>query len=1123
MSTLKHITWVLAVLLLLGQSGVFAQSAGDEGSEGEEVYLAFRYKGAVNTVITAIAKDEQFYLPVTEIFSLLEINYQLNIQQMSVSGYYIEPDLKYTIGFRQNYAQIGDQRIQLSADDILLRETDFYMLPSIFQEVFGLKFSVDFYHLELNLESERTVPVVAQQQRSRRRSQASGGTGGILQEDYPLLYDRNPQLLDGGFLDYSAFARFSQNGNLINYTMRLGGEVLAGDLQGSVIGAHTSNASSFGTSGMRWRFVRRNQPALSTVEVGQVSAESILNNAMTGVKVSNEPIEPRRLYDNYVIDGNTIPQSEVELYRNNQLIGFEKADDQGYYRFTIPLTYGSADLSLRIYNPSGGVTELDRRIQVPFTYLPPGELYYNIAGGKEQATYLPWAERRSTFHTDAAYGVNNRLTGKFGIDYQEGENNDQPIFYSSLATRLGLQYLVNLDIAPGYYYRLRSNATYPSSAGWRVDYTYYPNQNILNLSGREHELNSNLYYPFAIGNQRFLTQFSGRFQSYPVGNQFGYRSLLSTNISRFRLRLSYQDVFSPGGRSTGKLSLTGSLTIPRAFDLPQFFRGMYLRSEISYLTGAGKAEQVDFQVLKSISREGRFRFSFGRNLAGNYNTFELSFSYDFDKIRSTSSLRINRNEPIFTQNFRGSVGYDSEYNTVVLDNRQQVGRSGASIRMFVDGNDSGTFDAGEEQIQSNAIRIRNATGRFTLSDSVSRLTQLQAYRRYNLEVNEAKIRNPVWVPKIKEFSIVTDPNSFKQIDVPFFITGIIDGKVVRRQDEQLRPVAGLRMHLDSPDGSFHKTLRTFSDGSFYAMEVPPGEYQVAVDSTQLQFLGVESNPQQRTFRVEALPEGDFVEGLDFTLTPRITEEAPEDERCRYFVQVGLFSSWEQAILEQSVAGMLFGSDFRIVYNQEYELYAVLSELFSNRSVAMELRSRVRERLYDDAFVGEDCSPFEPSLLYRVHLGSFNSQAAAENFADSIQFDIPDDIIIKQYAGDSQYRTILSSEGNWQSVFQQIGSLKNVVDNENTFVIIDSPFHSLDSDYAYRVQVGVYGQNAQAVEIKEQLSNQTQYTFNVETMSETGLYLVRTQQFSSLEAAIQARQTLSTYANIEPTIIPEVVE
>ena len=95
----------------------------------------------------------------------------------------------------------------------------------------------------------------------------------------------------------------------------------------------------------------------------------------------------------------------------------------------------------------------------------------------------------------------------------------------------------------------------------------------------------------------------------------------------------------------------------------------------------------------------------------------------------------------------------------------------------------------------------------------------------------------------------------------------MEGNVVRPIGAEDRPVAGLKVHLKAVDADLQVDLPTFSDGTFYHMGLPPGQYLVQVDSTQLAILGVSSHPATRTFTVHETPAGDLVEGLDFVLVP----------------------------------------------------------------------------------------------------------------------------------------------------------------------------------------------------------------------------------------------------------------
>ena len=154
---------------------------------------------------------------------------------------------------------------------------------------------------------------------------------------------------------------------------------------------------------------------------------------------------------------------------------------------------------------------------------------------------------------------------------------------------------------------------------------------------------------------------------------------------------------------------------------------------------------------------------------------------------------------------------------------------------------------------------------------------MQPYYFYNMEVNKGAIRNPLLVPEYEQFGLISDPNRFKKVEIPFYMSGVIEGIVERiASNGQRSGIGGLKLLLLDKEGNIFKELRTFSDGSFYDYEVPPGAYRLEIDSSQLDILNSESDPEYIEFTVEPDAQGDFVEGLNFTLSPRSTSKLEEN-------------------------------------------------------------------------------------------------------------------------------------------------------------------------------------------------------------------------------------------------------
>lgn len=387
-------------------------------------------------------------------------------------------------------------------------------------------------------------------------------------------------------------------------------------------------------------------------------------------------------------------------------------------------------------------------------------------------------------------------------------------------------------------------------------------------------------------------------------------------------------------------------------------------------------ESVDFLFSQNVFTQGRLQVSFGRNFVGSFNTLRFSLVVDFNKVRSSSTYNNTRSSSSFTQNIRGSVGYDTNYNNFLFTSRNQVGRSGAAIKLFVDNNANKVFDEGDDSIEENAVRIHRSGSSSMLKNGILYYTQMQPYFFYNMELNKGAVRNPMLVPTVEKFGMITDPNRFKKIEVPFYMSGVVEGRVEREfESGKIGGVSGLKINLTQADGDFSQEIRTFSDGSFYAYEVPPGEYELSADSAQLRILKTKSYPDKYSFSVQAIPEGDFVEGIKIMLYPE-DQESPALER----------ETREELLSE-------------IINDQEVKDWE--GEMADNVDEALRLIIRAQnafyERNFDNAlaFVNQSLELYETAQGYALK-GSLNylrgnKNEAQNNWEKAIQFN-PDTFI-----------------------------------------------------------------------------------------------------------------------------------
>jgi|TARA_R100000388_G_scaffold94315_1_gene81137 tetratricopeptide (TPR) repeat protein len=866
----SSISIITIIVLCFGISEKNLQ-AQDNNSDEFEVYLDFRHRGVINSVVISYYKNDEFYLPVSELFSLFNIDHTVN--GLSIDGYFGTERIPYQINLQSNKISFDETTIILNANDYLIKEIDSYLRADILYEAFGLNFTIDFNNLTLNLETDRELPAVQQAIRQQRRQLADANR--FQQEQYDLRYGRQRPFLDGGFLDYNLSANVSSVQNVYNFNSNIGLQLYGGDVQGVVFGSYSQDYSNFATDNLRWSYRYRDQSWLTNLTIGQTTTDGFARNTYTGIRLSNEPIEPRRLFDEYVVQGETIPQSEVELYMNNALVDFQQADELGNYRFLTPITYGSSQLDLKIYGPTGQIIERSNRIQVPFTFQPEGVFNYSLNAGRLDNPIFGETSQDFTAQGNGAYGITDWLTAKAGVEYYQGYHDALPTFTTSFSSRIASNYILTLEAASEAYYRGLLSVIYPNSASINFDYTDFNSGfSIYNPSNDDKRFVASVFYPFNFWGLPFNVRASTFSRIRPTTNNTTVRFDANSRIGKLNIRLGYSDrfvgdidLFNPS--NTAYVESSATYNISRNRNLPSYLRGVFLRTQMRYQPTLNQLESTEFLISQNVFDQGRFQLSLGRNFTGEYNTVRFSLVIDFNKARSSSTFSNIRGSNNFSQNVRGSIGYDSNYNNFIFTSRDQVGRSGTAVQLFVDNNSDGTFNEGDDRIEGNAVRVQRSGATSTTKNGVLYYTQMQPYFYYNMEINKANIKNPMLVPEFEKFGLISDPNRFKKVEIPFYMSGVMEG-IVERQlaNGKKTGVAGLRVLVRQKDGDYNKELRSFSDGSFYEYEIPPGEYVLEVDSTQLNILESKSLPAKIEFEVEAIPEGDFIEGLQFLLVPK---------------------------------------------------------------------------------------------------------------------------------------------------------------------------------------------------------------------------------------------------------------
>lgn len=882
--------FILGVLLFYpffgqAQNGPSQSVSPNEESgrvEATEMLYIFSYPVVGRTYLMGMYdfQSQDLYLPVIELFNLLEINMEISRDKNTITGTYLFGGEPYSIDVREHTIELGTKKWNSSADKIYRQVSDIYVHADLMSEIFKLHFESDINRLLLSLDTPHVLPIIELNNRKNARNN-------IREQQYErsfhtLRYDRKYSIINGGMFDYNIGVVSDMVALQPNYNFQYvtGLELLGGQFRGRQNSLYSStNGWQTGNANYDWEFNILNSPMLSEVFAGHLTTRGFNGETILGMGVTNQPIEPRQMFGYTFVDGTTIPDSEVELFINEQLIDYAKADAQGYYRLDVPLRYGTSKVRVQVYTPTGELKTEEKELQIPYNFAPKGVINYQIFGGYvRDEMNNPLQDKRFAGSADMNVGLTNWLTVNAGYSKSNNVGAESSVFAGASA-RLFNAMLLDFEYVPDVWYRTNSSLVFGAANSLSNSFTKYMGLSSMNTRNANYSMINSLFYNFPFEAFSLGLRVSGITYGYNDGSDTRFTSDIFTQVGRLNIRFNYSDTYSfENGtmimdRDMDSYKVSGTYSFAGLKN--EFLKSTFLRSSVLFSQEFRRVDQVDLQLSRKLFRTGRFTINYSNSFLTNNSFIQVGVNFSLSKwARSSTNMRTDFNDATVQQRIRGSIGVDHKHRYLEFTDRQQVGRSSATVLLFLDNDENGKYSDGDDLIPHKAVELDRSGSVNLGEDGLVRLSHLQSNYRYNLSVNRKSIPNPLLVPDpdFKEFSFISDPNQFKIIEIPFYQAGVIEGVVNVRRNDVKEGIGGLRLSMSSLDSDYMVNLRTFRGGSFYQMDVPPGKYAIIADRLQLEMLGLIQESGAYEVEVKKTANGDFVQGLEIILIPSTSTE-----------------------------------------------------------------------------------------------------------------------------------------------------------------------------------------------------------------------------------------------------------
>lgn len=704
---------------------------------GEELIMELQLGKLILGQVFGFKTKTGAKLSLGDMNQVFDFAIQTDIDHHTASGWVRKPDNQFELkqlDSKQWQVLSNNQNRLLSPEKIAI-EDNFYVDLDVFEQWFDVRFEVDYGTLVLKTTSNSPLPIEEKLAREKRAKNAYRKSN---EARAPLLkYDYQP--LSKPLLDLQVSADVSQNSDTSHSVSLLGSNdlayfntqyFLAFDTNNKIANARLSG-SRYSNDNDLLGFLEA-----STLDFGDIRPTQISplgsNDIYLGTRVSNSPLSYNGGNSVNLI-GDIQSGWDVEVYRNQLLINSQLNITDGQYEFqNVPLVFGYNKIEIVFYGPQGQVNREVQDYYVSSTGQQAGEFFYDMSiidEGKrlfeQDATNANETNGFSTLFR-ADYGLTDWWSISLGSQNHLNSTYkayDQISFASDIS--LFGEALLSLDALD------QKNGDYE----------------------RRYQLDTNLldHSVSLIHNESQRTDLNNKVDKFESQK-------LSISGAATALRLSYEQSFeSITTDTTDYLKLSNQIGTS--------IGNSYLSNRITWSNQDGETTTGDWQIQRyldtyflrfgneySVLPEFDIK-SFFAEISGDMSddtSGRVRFIYDFDNQISETALVASwqPNEFSLTSNLTyndrngwrasllGRVGIGQTQESTFFTRMPVTSKGTISARVFVDNNQNGLFDSGDQPLPNVEVESRQSHRKATTNNQgIALLSSLPTYKQTDIAIN----------------------------------------------------------------------------------------------------------------------------------------------------------------------------------------------------------------------------------------------------------------------------------------------------------------------------------------------------------------------------------------------------
>ena len=827
----------------------------------EELILDIQVKGEdASDTVFAYGTRGGIFLPVGTLARILDLALAVSDEGHYASGWTLDEQRTLTLDLRNNIAIVQGKEQALPRDIAAAFDGEMYLRSDMFQHFLPLNVQIDLRMQRIVLETLEPFPF---QEKARREANRAKLASHQSRQDLRWPREETPwRLFSTPLVDLEMRALSDRaRGDRLETDVRMAGDL--GFLTAeALLSADTKDGltASLITLGRTDPDAELLGPLQATnFEFGDVSTVSmpigLRGVAGRGLTLTNTPPESLSVFENIDLRGILPDGYEVELYRNDVLIGSTAEAINGQYEFLqVPVDFGLNVLRLVFYGPQGQRSEQVRRITVGDGRLAKGKLVYRFGAAQKDENLLgvrdPFYQPPDDFGAwrltgELAYGLTSEITAIASGAWFETPEEDKYLFSSGIRTGIGR-------------FAVRSDVTFGDGGAWAVG---------AGLGGR-------------FGNSTVTldhTEYSGDFidETKTIGREFLKRSTelnfnttlnlgnpVSGLVVPLTARLRHFESQAGREQTTATLRASARISSVLASNTLEYSRTSFPQlNTLSQLFG-----NFDLSTLSRSKLRGRVSLGYqllptpdlvSTSLEASYlpderTSLRARFGYSFRDDSAQVGASAVREFDNFTLSLDGNYGFSDKNYSVGLRFATAFGRNpqngrffmarpgiasmgAASMRAFQDLDGDGVYGPTDRVLPEVDFVAFNQTST-TDEDGIALLGGLGNGQRVTLQVDRATLPDITMAPANGGIEIVPRPGRVHSGDFAIVALSEIEGQVDFVHASGKRGVSGVRLQLRNDAGEVVSIARSEMDGYYFFEEVKPGQYEVVLDPEQAERL-----------------------------------------------------------------------------------------------------------------------------------------------------------------------------------------------------------------------------------------------------------------------------------------------